>query len=660
MKIKKLTLILSLFALTACGNPISSSSFNSSSSNESTIPMVPSVVSETSSSNPTSSESSIVSSSSESSSSEPSSSSSSSSSEASSSESSSSSSESSSSSSSQSSSSSSESSSSDNSLSSSAKPVTGDHTTWYDGYYSSLESWTDGEDLISKLYTIMRTGGYHALSYDTPNWETNTNADHTKYDFELLDCVYTDKSIPKNQTNKSWQREHAFCASLMTGSSTGDAVKTKGRATDFHNLFASESSANGSRGNKNYGIVSNKTPGNYTDRTTNEGQDGYCYNTTVFEPGNYDKGRVSRAIFYMATMYKNEEYDSTNGVTMKGLTIVEDPVSYVSGNGCAFAHGNLSALLTWNNSYAVDYLEMQHNISVYRDIYTGDGYAQGNRNPYVDFPSLVDYAFGSKKNQPGTLDDLVPSSYYLDCGEHEFDHYALKQAKREYEPGTSISNNDYVVVKVFKDYTYSVTNTGYTNSLSDHVFSNDDGESIDATIMAGDDVFSYTIELDPLASCSSGALVPTTAGIDGKTPDVDQSVTFSGVGFTINLSGVASIASNGIYVTSESTGGIKLGSSTSGRQLTALTIKTVNSYTINAAYIKALAGNTNSDYQLVIKVGEAIFLESTRVNNQTTGKVYGKSLSSPMTGQISFIFTRNGSKSNSLAINSIAFNDINA
>ena len=257
MKIKKLTLILSLFVLTACGNPISSSSFNSSSSNESTIPLVPTVVSESSSSNSTSSESSISSSSSEVSSSEQNSSSFESSSESS----------------SEVSSSSEESLSSESSSTSTyTEPVP---VTAYNNYYVNLLSWENGEDLKNQLHTIIRTG-YNALSYDTPNWETNVYADHTKYDFEMLDIVYTATDISKNESGKGWQREHAFCASLMTGSSTGNAVKQKGRATDFHNLFASEASANGSRGNKNYGTA-DKSATNYTNRTVNNGQDGYSF-----------------------------------------------------------------------------------------------------------------------------------------------------------------------------------------------------------------------------------------------------------------------------------------------------------------------------------------------------------------------------------------------
>ena len=159
-------------------------------------------------------------------------------------------------------------------------------------------------------------------------------------------------------------------------------------------MFAANASGNQSRGNKNYGYANAIAESYITTFSSDNGKDGYTYDEFIFEPGDIDKGRLARAIFYMATMYKDAEKDTANNINMKGLTIVEDPVTYVAGDNCAFAIGNLSELLEWNNNVPVDYLEMQHNISVYTDKDNPDGVAQGNRNPYVDYPGLVDYVYG--------------------------------------------------------------------------------------------------------------------------------------------------------------------------------------------------------------------------------------------------------------------------
>ena len=523
---------------------------------------------------------------------------------------------------------------------------------YYNDYYSSLVSWKNGEDLKNQLYTIIRNG-YKPLTYDIPNYESNINADHTKDDFEYLDVVYSEDPIFKNDTFKGWQREHAFCASLMCGNPTGEAVKNKGRATDFHNLFAANSSANSSRGNKNYGTA-NVRDFNYVDRTTSDGLDGYSFDPINFEPGNYDKGRLARAIFYMATMYKNDEADTVNSITMKGLKIVESPVEYVQGESGYFAIGNLSTLLSWNKSFDVDYLEMQHNISVYQDIYTVDGYAQGNRNPFVDYPGLVDYVYGSKKNQSGTLKDVIASISYLGNEEHKISHYAIKEAKREYGLNEQLTTGDYVVNAIYHDFTVEDASavSSIHNSLDTHVFTESDGDVVEASIITPINQIKYQIILNPMSLCSSGTLPITTTGINKKTPDVEQSIGLGNVQFLFNFSTTyASVSSAGMTINNISSGGITIGSDP--RPLTKLILKTKEAYTVDKAFIKAMTGNVSSSYTLTIKVGDTS-LYSSYVNDSSGWKVFGGSFNETLTGQLSFVFVG----SSSLKINSIAFNAI--
>ena len=610
-KVKSLTLLLASVLLTACGQP-KSQAFSSLKDESSLTPI-----------------SQVDSSSSKDSSSEQRSSSANTSSAFSS---------------SSSSSSHSSSSSSSSSSTTSEPPV---EKSYYNGYYDTLVSWTDGNDLMNQLNTIIRTG-YTPISYvrsSTANWQTNTVADHTKYDFEYLDIAYTDQDVFKNKTNTAWQREHAWCASLMTGSLTSNAVKFKGRATDFHNLIAASTNGNTSRGNKNYGYA-NAISESYTDRTVNQGYDGYSFDETIFEPGDKDKGRLARAIFYMATMYKDDEQDTVNNILMKGLTIVEDPVGYVSGNNCAFAIGNLSDLLEWNTNFLVDELEMQHNLAVYTSTDNLDGVAQGNRNPYVDFPGLVDYVYGSKKNQPGTLKDVIASASYLECEEEGLSHYAIKQAKRDYSFGDTLTSNDYQVVAVNKNLTYSVVSSGIENSLNNHTFAESDGKSLTAVITTPKNTLEYTISLDPIGQTSTGEIFLNANSINKSQSGVEQEMKFGDYDFLLSY---VTTASSATITNITSPGGITFGSST--KSITNVTIKTKNSYTIDAAYIKAFRGNKDSAYTLTIKVGEQILLNPTSVNN-AEAQIFGKKLNEAYTGQLTFIFTGN----TSLKINSIAFN----
>ena len=529
-----------------------------------------------------------------------------------------------------------------------------DDTHYYNGYYDTLVSWNNGEDLKNQLHAIIRNG-YTAISYtksSKQNYDTNIHADHSKYDFEYLDVIYSKTDTFKTDTNKGWQREHAWCASLMCGSTTGNAINYKGRATDFHNLFAANASGNQSRGNKNYGYANAIAESYITTFSSDNGKDGYTYDEFIFEPGDFDKGRLARAIFYMATMYKDAEKDTANNINMKGLTIVEDPVSYVAGDNCAFAIGNLSELLEWNNNVPVDYLEMQHNISVYEDKDNPDGVAQGNRNPYVDYPGLVDYVYGSKKDQPGTLKDVVASASYLESEYKGISHYAIKEAKREYGLGETVSSSDYKVVQVYKNYSYTQVTSNITHSLSNHPFSESDGDKIEAKITTPSNEIKYMINLNPLGACSTGILDVTTTGIDKKKANVDQNVTYGDVGFTFNfVTTYDAVSTSGMTINNISSGGITVGSST--RVLTKLTIATSTSYTVDRVFIKAMAGNASSSYTLTIKVGETTAFTKT-INDSTAWKNFGGALNEPLTGQISFIFIG----TSSLKINSIAFNAI--
>ena len=524
--------------------------------------------------------------------------------------------------------------------SSSGQPSEGDP---YNGYYSSLVSWTNGVDLKAKLHDIISKNGYTAISFDDPNWETNIDADHTKYDYEYLDVVYSAEPVFRTDSNKKWQREHAWCASYMCGSLTAQATKFKGRATDFHNLFASSANGNTSRSDKCYGM-SDKSASNYTDRTVDNGLDGYSYGGADFEPANIDKGRLARAIFYMATMYTDTVHDDKSGIDMGPLNIVEGS----SGSMGSYTFGNLSTLISWNSSCPVDYLEMQHNVSVYSNKNNPSGVAQGNRNPYVDYPELVNYVYGSKRNMGGSLKDLTPSMTTLGLGEHVLSHYAIKQAKRDYSYGDKLSANDYEVVAVYKDFSTEVVSEGIANSLDNYTFLESDGDNKTATITTPINEISYNISLNPIGQMSSGEIFLNTTGINKSQPGVEQEVTYSDVPFLLTYE---STAATPLTINNISGGGVTFGSGT--KPITKVVLKTKNSYTVDAVFIKAWRKNNSSSYTLTIKVGDEAILSSASVDN-ADAKLFGKKLSEPLTGQIIYTFTG----SNALNINSVAFNSI--
>jgi len=119
----------------------------------------------------------------------------------------------------------------------------------------------------------------------------------------------------------------------------------------LHNLFPVSSSANGIRGNIDFGYVDHKTYAPCAESKKGFSKDGGSQK--YFEPPDVHKGNVARALFYFSIRYLisiNDEEENT--------------------------------LRLWNKLDPVDDTEKEHNERIYE--------FQKDRNPFVDFPDLVD------------------------------------------------------------------------------------------------------------------------------------------------------------------------------------------------------------------------------------------------------------------------------
>ena len=522
-----------------------------------------------------------------------------------------------------------------------------------DNYYSTLTSWENGEDLKNKLHTIIRNG-YHALPY---NWDSNSCADQSLTDFETVDVVYSDVDLLKTSTDAKfygWQREHAYAASLMTCLTTSDAVKAPGRSTDFHNLFASYGNANGARGNKNLGIA-DKTdssyigPGNDANGISNTSSD-----KVNFEPADEDKGRLSRAIFYMVTMYNEQEKVTVSSTeyTYEALKVVEEPVLYDKTNP-QYSIGNLSTLLNWSDSCNVDRLEFQHNESVY--FHKVGDYAQGNRNPYVDYPELVDYAFGSKKNQSGKLSDLTASYKALRITEDEVANYAIKNAKRNYFVGDEFTSDDISFVKVKNDFTYENVNsievTPYTFTETD---ATNQIKTLNFNTPMNNLKFIAYVKHGGLESCSyqytfTGSAAGTPLNPIKNKAATDNELTLDGVAWIIRWD-------EGAIGTGSAENGTKFGNGTT--PVKNLSFITKESVTIDKAYISLNAASKQT-YKLTIKVGDETIVNNMTINYNSAGPLaYGVSLETSKTGRLSFLLSE--VTSGAATVQTLAMNVVNA
>lgn len=122
------------------------------------------------------------------------------------------------------------------------------------------------------------------------------------------------------------------------------------------------------------------------------------WNGKVYEPEDEYKGDLARSYFYMATRY-------ASGSEMANC-------SNWSGGAFGSARNGLSAytaelMLKWHRLDPVSEKELIRNEVIYGNpTYNKSSKKQGNRNPFIDYPELVEYIWGDKQNVSVTITAL--------------------------------------------------------------------------------------------------------------------------------------------------------------------------------------------------------------------------------------------------------------
>ena len=239
------------------------------------------------------------------------------------------------------------------------------------GYYSTAENKSD-QSLRAALHNIIDDHkAYSYTSSSTDTWDILKEADADPNNANNVLLVYTRESVNGAQeyaSGSGWNREHVWAKSR------GDFGTATGAGTDVHNLRASNINVNSDRSNYSFDdCTSNScenTFGNY-----------YSSSSLIFEPRDEDKGDVARIIFYMDVRYEGDN----------GELNLEMTESLLSTSSKLPRHGVRSTLLEWHAQDPVDDFERNRNNVIYD--------YQGNRNPFIDHPELVEYLWGNKQNQ---------------------------------------------------------------------------------------------------------------------------------------------------------------------------------------------------------------------------------------------------------------------
>ncbi len=252
------------------------------------------------------------------------------------------------------------------------------------GYYTSAQGKSD-QALKMALHKIIK--GHTKRSYDNL-WS----------DFKQTDCngsiiidrysttQYTWQSDQCGQYNgvgDCYNREHSIPNSWWGGSDSDTAY------TDLHHMFPVDGWVNAERGNYPFGDCANGTP-------KGTGKRGTCtfsgYNGTVFEVTDEYKGDFARVYFYFATRYM---------VRMSNYTSGTGSAVFTASNYLGLTTWAINQLLEWHRNDPVSTLESTRNDKVYS--------IQRNRNPFVDYPELVEYIWGNMKGNAWTPGGGTPT-----------------------------------------------------------------------------------------------------------------------------------------------------------------------------------------------------------------------------------------------------------
>jgi len=317
-----------------------------------------------------------------------------------------------------------------------------------EGYYDAADA-KNGNELRNSLKNVV-TDGHYSISY-TQIWTAFASTDMHPVTGLIYDmysnCTFVlyDNQCGGTIDNEChcYNREHTTPRSWF-----GGAIDPMN--TDLFNVYPTDGWVNALRDNYPYGEV-----GNVTQTSQNGGKLGFSgftgYSGIVFEPVDEFKGDFARTVMYMATRYADEIPGWVTNFSSTQVGIV-----YHASNGLTNYARDL--FLKWSRNDPVSEKEISRNEAVYS--------IQGNRNPFIDFPGIEEFIWGSKtaqlfyinepeppENQPriSAAGNLVNSGQVIDFGKVD------SQTQRSFQIKTAALQGDLIV---------QVTGTMYTISTS--------------------------------------------------------------------------------------------------------------------------------------------------------------------------------------------------
>jgi endonuclease I len=213
------------------------------------------------------------------------------------------------------------------------------------GYYQSTQNLSE-EALKSALHTRLGQG-YQSLGYNAARDAMFMDIDNQRLNGQgasvnTLEGVYTGFTLTSysnrsNAQNQGMNTEHTWPQSLFN--------QDEPMRSDLFHLFPTQQNANSQRANFPFGEVSNPS----------WQQGGSQLGNGVFEPRDQQKGSTARGMMYFVLRYQN--YSN-------------------------FLNSQEAVLRQWHATHAPDQVERARNQAIFS--------RQNNRNPFIDYPQLIE------------------------------------------------------------------------------------------------------------------------------------------------------------------------------------------------------------------------------------------------------------------------------
>ena len=294
-------------------------------------------------------------------------------------------------------------------------------------YYNGING-KSGEALRTALNGCI--SGHKTLNYDALEdyyLHTDFRPDGTLWEiYSLCEFTMAEENLPQSNFCDGWNKEHTVPSSWFN--------KQSPMYSDIFHVLPTDARVNNLRGNEAYGETASRTDEISRSDVAlgHKGSSsfpGYTGIGTVYEPDDRYKGDIARIYFYMVTCYNKRDFTKSGGDKM---------FSYINSTN-ALTDYSVALLMKWHRQDPVSTKEIIRNDSVYMQ--------QGNRNPFVDFPELAEYIWGTKASvsfDPSTALSAYSKDYVpLDTegGDiREFEKYGIEW----YAMGTKLQTDSVI------------------------------------------------------------------------------------------------------------------------------------------------------------------------------------------------------------------------